>query len=136
MKMTYEEFLAVIVESTPKDWIYNDEKRNYIFKNDLRISIIEKMIDYEDSGLFYEDWATKFPDNKARKVEFELCYNRNEIETFYMAYVDGMRMALPYPDLEDMSITKQQYQIGNIINIPNAAYGFDSYLSRANINVK
>ena len=93
--MTYDEFMNTIVESEPDEWIYDDAKATYIYKNDLNISIVEKEIDYEESGLFYEKWATDFPDSKARKAEFELCYNGNEIETFYTAYVDGMRWSCP-----------------------------------------
>lgn len=134
--MTYDEFIETIVSSEPSDWIYDDAKATYIFKPDLSISIVEKEIDYEETGLFYEEWATDFPDSKARRVEFELCYNRSEIETFCTAYVDGMRMAIPYPKLGTLTITQKQYQIGKIINIPNEGYGFDSYLSRAKITVE
>lgn len=133
--MTYDEFIQIIVNSEPSEWIYDDAKATYILKKDLCISIVQKEIDYEESGRFYEDWATSFPDNKARKAEFELCYNGNEIETFYTAYVDGMRMAIPYPKIGTETITNKQYQIGKIINIPNEGYGFESYLAQANITV-
>ena len=134
--MPYDEFIETIVNSEPSDWIYDDAKSVYIFKPDISISIIGKEVDYEDSGLFYEDWAMDFPDNKARKKEFELCYNGNEIETFYTAYVDGMRVAIPYPKLDGMTITLKQYKIGKIVNIPNEGYGFDNYLRQANITLR
>lgn len=133
--MTYDEFIGTIVNSEPDDWIYDDAKSVYIFKPDIRISIVGKEVDYEESGLFYEDWATRFPDETARRKEFELCYNGNEIETFYTVYVDGMRVAIPYPKLEGMTITLKQYKIGRIVNIPNEGYGFDNYLRRANITL-
>lgn len=133
--MTYDEFIKRIVNSDPDDWIYDDAKSLYIFKPDISISIIGKEVDYEDSGLFYEDWAMDFPDSKARRKEYELCYNGKEIETFYTAYVDGMRMAIPYPDVKEMTITLKQYKIGKIVNIPNEGYGYDDYLRRANITM-
>lgn len=134
--MTYDKFIETVVNSKPSDWIYDDAKSVYIFKPDICISIIGKEVDYGESGLFYEEWAMDFPDNKARKKEFELCYNGNEIETFCAAYVDGMRVAIPYPKLGDMTITLKQYRIGQIINIPNSGYSFDDYLKRANITVE
>lgn len=134
--MTFNDFMKQIVDSEPSDWIYDDSKSTYIFKPNIQISIVGKEMDYSQSGLFYEDWAMDFPDNKARRMEFELCYNGNDIETFNTVYVDGLRMAIPYPNLGDMSITQQQYKIGKIVNIPNESYGFDSYLERANITVK
>lgn len=133
--MTYDEFIEAIVSSEPEDWIYDDAKSVYIFKPDISISIVGKEVDYEESGLFKEDWATHFPDKTARRKEFELCYNGNEIETFYAVYVDGMRVAIPYPELEGMTITSKQYNIGRIVNIPNEGYGFDNYLRRANITL-
>lgn len=133
--MTYYDFIETIISSEPSDWIYDDSKSSYVFIPDICISIIGKEVDYEDSGLFYEKWAMDFPDSKARKKEFELCYNGNEIETFYTVYVDGMRAAIPYPKLDGMTITLKQYKIGKIINIPNERYGFDNYLRQANITV-
>ena len=134
--MTYAEFIATIVESEPNDWIYDDSKARYTFKPDISISIIGKDVDYGEGGLFYEDWAMDFPDRTARKKEFELCYNGNEIETFYTVYVDGMRVAIPYPNLDGMTITQKQYRIGAIVNIPNEGYGFDRYLRQSKITVQ
>lgn len=134
--MTYDEFIATIVESEPDDWIYDDSKSLYIFKPDIRISILGKEVDYGEDGLFYEDWAMNFPNSNARKKEFELCYDGNEIETFYTVYVDGMRAAIPYPNLDGMTITQKQYRIGAIVNIPNEGYGFDRYLRQSNITVQ
>lgn len=134
--MTYDEFKNTILSSDVEDWIYDDEKSLYIYKQNLSITIIGNEMDYGEDGLFYEDWVMNFPNKEARKKTYELCYNGVEIETFYTVYVDGIRMAIPYPKLDDMSITKEQYGIGNIVNIPNAGYGFDEYLRRSNITVK
>lgn len=134
--MTYYEFMQKINASDPEDWIYDDEKGKFVFKNDLLISILGKDIDYGESGKFYEDWATSFPDATAYRKEFELCYAGNEIETFYTAMVDGARMYLPYPKLDDMTISQNQYRLGKIVNLMNEGYGFDSYLRQANISVR
>lgn len=134
--MTYDEFMETIVKSTSGDWLYDDEKEKFVFKNNLLISIVGKEVDYEETGRFYEEWAMNFPDPVARKKEFELCYAGNEIETFYTAMVDGARMYIPYPKMDGMTITQKQYRIGEIVNLMNEAYGFDSYLSRAQITVK
>ncbi len=134
--MTYDEFIRTVVESDPNDWVYDDSKEKFIFKNDLMISIVGKEIDYSENGRFYEDWVMLFADPVARRREFELCYAGNEIETFYTVMVDGARMYIPYPKLNDMTISKNQYSLGKIINIMNKAYGFDYYLNRAKIVVE
>ena len=133
--MKYDEFINAIVNSSPVHWEYDDSVCRYIFKPDLAISIVGKEMDFGENGKFYEDWATDFTDPNARKKEFALCYMGNEIETFYTASVDGHRMYIPYPDLQTMHITYMQYAIGNIVNIPNASYGYDGYLARAGITV-
>lgn len=133
--MNHDEFMNIITHSEPSDWIYDDSHSTYTFSTDMSISIIGEEIDYEDSGLFHEAWATQLPDPHARRKTFTLCYNGNVLETFYTASVDGSRMYIPYPNLETMTISETQYAIGRIINIPNEAYGFDSYLTRCNISV-
>ncbi len=134
--MTYDEFMEIIIESEPNDWLYDDAKGNFVFKDDLLISIIGKEVDYDESERFFEDWVEKFPDPVARRKEFELCYAGNEIETFYTAMVDGARMYIPYPNLQNMTISQKKYRIGKIVNLMNEGYGFDSYLSRAGITVE
>ena len=67
--MTYDEFMEAVIESEPEDWLYDDEKGKFVFKNDLLISIIGKEVDYDESGRFYEEWATSFPDPVVRKRE-------------------------------------------------------------------
>lgn len=133
--MTYDEFMEKVLESKPEDWLYNDEKGVFVLKNDLLITIVGKEVDYDESGRFYEEWATSFPDPNARKKEFELCYAGNEIDILYTAMVDGARMYIPYPKLTDMTISQKDYRLGQIVNVMNAAYGFDSYLNRAGITI-
>ena len=134
--MTYDEFMGLIVNSEPDAWLYDDEKGIFVFTDDLLISIIGKEVDYDEFGRFYEEWAVSFPDPKAYRKEFELCYAGNIIETFYTAMVDGARMYIPYPRMGDMTISNKQYQIGKIVNLMNTGYGFDNYLRQANISVR
>lgn len=135
--MNYEEFINAIVESEPNDWLCDDSKLKgkFVLKSNILISISEGEIDYEEFGRFHEEWAESFPDSVARKLQFELCYAGNEIESFYTVSVDGSRMYIPYPKLDGMTITRKQYAIGKIVNVLNEGYGFDSYLSRAGITV-
>lgn len=134
--MTYKMFMDEIENSNPDDWLYDDEKGIFVFKKDLLITIVGKEIDYEESGRFYEEWATDFPDPKAYKKEFEICYANNPIETLYTCSVDGGRMYIPYPDVKNMTISKRTYKLGEIVNVMNKAYGYGSYLERAGISVK
>ncbi|MBE5875638.1 MAG: hypothetical protein E7290_01970 [Lachnospiraceae bacterium] len=131
--MTYDNFWQTITNSTPDEWLYDDENSTYVFKNDLSISIVGSEIDYSESGKFYEEWAIRHPDATARRKEFSLCYNGVVIERFYTAAVDGLRMYIPYPNLDTMSISSEQYAIGKIVNIPNEGYGYESYLHRCGI---
>lgn len=137
-KMTYEEFINEIVKSDPSDWLCDDSKLKgkFVLKSNLAISISEEELDYGEEGRFYEEWAESFPDPVARRLQFELCYNGNEIESFYTVSVDGSRMFIPLPKLGKMTITKKQYAIGRIVNILNEAYGYDSYLDRAGVTIE
>lgn len=134
--MIYKDFMELIVNSDVEDWIYDDERGTIVLKNDLLITIKREEISYDEDGKFYEEWACNFPDSIAYRQRFESCYAGNVIETFYTVAVDGHRMDIPYPKLDDMTITRKQYSIGRIVNIPNEGYGFDSYLKRAGITVK
>ena len=95
--------------------------------------------DDERARYFEESWVTKYSDEKAYVHVAELYYNGMRIDDFYTALVDGCRMCIPYPKRDGMTITKEQYGIGNILNIPycvNDVYSFDEYLRQAGITVE
>lgn len=131
--MKYNDFINAIVNSKIEDWMYDDETGKYIFKNDISITMQQ---DREDDEEFFEEWVKKFIHHPtATRMKVYLCFNGNVIDTFYTASVDGSRMHIPYPDSENMTITYNQYKIGQIVNIAtcNVIDRYDEYLIKAGI---
>ncbi|EFM10156.1 conserved hypothetical protein [Paenibacillus curdlanolyticus YK9] len=133
--MQYSEFIQHIQHSTPEDWIINDEFGTYVYKDNLSITIKREEVDFSDSGRFYEEWTERFPDKKAYKQRFLLCYNQTIVEDFYTVAVDGFRSNIPYPKLPEMTITEAQFKIGQIIN-SIGGHSFEEYIKRAGISVQ
>lgn len=129
--MNENDFLRVIYESNPEDWIYQDEFGVYVLKSNLSISI--KRENTEDLQPFTEVWATSFPNPNAYIERYFLRYNDNIIEIFYTATVDGSRASIPYPRLPDMSLSREDYRLGRIVNLMRDEY--EDYLRRLNINI-
>lgn len=131
--MKYDDFINTIVESNINDWIYDDTDGRYIYKNDIAISMQRDM---EDDSPFYGDWVTLFIHHPtAKRTMIYLCYLGNIIEIFYTASVDEGRMDIPYPT-KDMNISKKQYNIGRIVNIPHCEVmdRYDEFLKTAGIS--
>ena len=119
--MLYKDFIADIESSNHNDWMYDDELGLYIFKGNINISILSdrEWVLEGDDQYFHEEWAENNP------------------ETVYGAYVDGMRCFIPIPRISDMTISKFQYSVGEIINnCINVMNNYDDYLRRAGIQVR
>lgn len=135
--MTYDEYVGIIMDSDIEDWEYEDTHQSYLYKKDISVMMKAKYTE-EDSN-FDEDWVKRYHNENAYVHIIELLYNGCRIKDFNTAKVDSGNMYIPYPSHEGLNITKQQYKIGKIVNIPlcnNAADRFDSYLSKAGITVK
>ncbi|OMP67042.1 hypothetical protein [Domibacillus epiphyticus] len=132
--MRYEDFMAQISNSIENDWLYDDEIGKFVFRNDIRISIQSDRTESVGDDGFYERWATNFPNENASRKKYFLQFNDCIVDTFYTVQVDGFRSAIPYPRLNGMTITQQQYNIGSIINSIHG-YSFDEYLTSAGITV-
>lgn len=134
--MNYDEFINKIINSDINDWLYDDDLGLYILKTDINISILSDRSDGGDDT-FYEKWVEKFSDPKGYRRRFFLRYAGNTIESFYTVAVDGYRMLIPYPkSAVNLIITKKQFAIGNIVNIPYSSYGFEEYLNMAEIKTE
>ena len=136
--MTYDEYIDIIVNSNREDWKYDDERESYLFLSNISIMMKVRQDDSRDRN-FEESWAERYTDKMAYVHVIELYYNGMRIDDFYTALVDKYRMCIPYPKRDEMTITKEQYSIGNIVNIPycsNNIYNFDDYLRQAGIAVK
>lgn len=130
--MNYVNYKGLIVNSEPSEWNYDDDLGRYVLRDDIRISILSSS--FNDREDFYEDWARNFPDSNAQKKVFYLQFNGVTIEQFFTVAVDGYRSFIPYPSLPDMTITREQYSIGAIVNTVHG-HNFDEYLAQANIKV-
>lgn len=135
--MSYDEFKSAIVNSGPNEWSYDDELGKYLYLEDIRITITADRSEESFNNEFHEGWARNFPNEKATRQLFFLHYNGNLIETFYTVSVDGARSYIPYPKLEGMTITREQYAIGKIVNklLDEVGLKYDDYLSRIGISV-
>ena len=137
--MLYKDFIDDIESSNHNDWLYDDELGLYIFKGNINISILSdrEWVLEGDDQYFHEEWAENNPDPRAYRKRFYLRYRGNIIETVYGAYVDGMRCFIPIPRISDMTISKFQYSVGEIINnCINVMNNYDDYLRRAGIQVR
>lgn len=138
--MTYDEFMNTIVESDVEDWIYDDYDGRYIYKNDIAITMQRDRDERDDDFDVYEaDWVTRFIHHPTAKVQMVyLCYMGTTIKIFDTALVDEAAMNLPLPRIKDMTISRQQYKIGRIINKQNCCVmdRYDEFLGTAGITVR
>ena len=135
--MRYDEFKSTILNSELSQWSYDDDMGLYLFLEDIRISITADRSEESFNDTFEEEWLESFPDSRGYRRFFDLKFNGNVIERFFTVSVDGSRNYIPLPRLEGMTITSEQYALGNIVNKLHNEVGlsFDSYLSRAGISV-
>jgi hypothetical protein len=139
--MNFNEIINTIAESSPSDWLYDDDLGLYVYTEDVDITILSDRDWPNDNGFdeesrFHGTWAEQFPDSNAYRRRFFIRYRGVVISAFYTALVDGARCYIPYPNSQSLSITKEQYGIGYIINSLPARYDFDQYLRRAGITVQ
>ena len=126
------------MDSNVNDWLFDDEEGNYTFKKDTGLTI--KRDESENRREFNEEWVKKFPDPIAYASYHKIFYNSSLIKKIFLVAVDGYRMYIPLPKINDLTINKFQYQIGRIINNSYGESGkgiwyYDSYLSKAGIKI-
>jgi hypothetical protein len=132
--MRYDEYMQEISNSSDEDWFYDDNLGRFVYRNNIQISIQTDRTGDREDDRFYEEWANNFPNPNAYRKEYYLQYNDCIINTFYTVEVDGYRSAIPFPRLNGMTITREQYNIGRIINSIHG-YSFDEYLTSSGITV-
>ncbi|MFJ8260598.1 hypothetical protein ACIQ4I_01370 [Rummeliibacillus sp. NPDC094406] len=133
--MKLKEFLDEIINSDKFDWTYDDDLGRYNYINDIRISIAS---DREPDESYENEWLNCYPDKKGYFNRYNLCFNGASIESFYGVAVDGYRMIIPSPRLNDLTITRKQKQIGRIINKPYTEVSdeYEQYLNMAGITIR
>ncbi|MEK6913795.1 MAG: hypothetical protein AABW47_03960 [Nanoarchaeota archaeon] len=127
-----------IMNSKVEDWLFDDEEGAYTFKKDTCLTI--KRDSHENNREFNEGWVKRFPDGKAYVSYHKILYNSSLIKKVFLVAVDGYRMYIPLPKIDDLTINKFQYQIGIIINDSygwesRGIWNYDSYLSKAGIKI-
>ena len=128
--------MNIISESRVEDWIYDDSDGRYVFKNNIAITMQR---DRDDDTDLEEDWVERFFHHPtASRQMVYLCYLGTIIEIFYTASVDEARMNIPYPRLTDMTISRQQYNIGRVVNLQECGVmdRYDDYLRTAGITAR
>ena len=103
-----------IMDSSVSDWLFDDEEGTYTFKKDTGLTI--KRDESENERGFDEEWVKRFPDPKAYVSYHKIFYNSSLIKKIFLVAVDGYRMYIPLPKINNLTINKFQYQIGRIIN--------------------
>lgn len=135
-EMKYEEYFEEVCSSDMSDWRYEDDIGVYLYRNNIDIIIKNDIKWLENSDdTCYEDWTSIFPNKHAYNKRFILKYREQIIKVVYGVFVDACTCFIPFPD-KKMNITKQQYEIGKIINsFITTDEKFDSYLLKAKINI-
>lgn len=131
--MDYNTFVESIQRSTPQDWLANDEFGVCVLKNNLMISIQRE--EKEAPEPFHEEWAVNCPDPNAYTQRFFLKYGDNIIDTFWAVSIDGNRATIPYPRIDDMTISSFQYAVACILNECFSG-DLDNYMQMKNITVR
>jgi hypothetical protein len=134
--MTLDQLLAMIMSSSPGEWLWNDERGIWTFTRDLHVRIVAKKQRSQRS--FQEAWAQDFPDPRAYLCIFELWYGATFVKEYPFVAVDGYRAYLPVPRSQgDMSVSKEQYLVAGILNMPSGGPHpgyFESYIARFRID--
>lgn len=130
--MTYEELKKILDSSCKEDWLFNDSRGIYTYKNNLNIRIQRKDIDFESDAFEGEEWATKHPDPKAYREIYGIYYGSSFIEERLLVTVDGFRATLPLPKIKTNKIKQQDYQFARIVDRNDS---LDEYIRRAGLEV-
>ena len=129
--MTYDEYFNLVLNSEPEDWLFFDEKNVLTFKHDLNIWIKRIITDER----FEEEWAERYPDSRAYKVNVEFYYGNSLVGTDIFVSVDGHRAIVPIVKVEGEeytnNISRRDYIIARILS--QASWVEGRYLDSFNI---
>ncbi len=130
--MTYDECKKILSESSRQDWLFNDERGIYTFKNNLNLWIKRKDIDFDSDKFVGEAWATKHPDPTAYRETYEIYYGSSFVEEKLLVSVDGHRASLPLPKINTNKVSIEDYQFAQIVDQLGT---LDEYMKRAGLEV-
>ena len=115
--MQYEELIGLLERSSVFDWIWNDDQGIAVLKANLNISV-RRATDLDEPEPVEEEWATKFPDPRAKMHRFELYFGATFIKDYLFASVNGGRALLPFPNVGtgQFIISPEQRAIADAVN--------------------
>ena len=131
--MTYQELIAMIKNSSQSDWLFNDERGLYTYKNDLHLRIERRDIDHESDGFLGEKWATGHPDPTAYRVIYEVYYGASFVYERLLVSVDGHRATLPLPKINSNIVSQDDFHFAKIVDQLNT---LSEYMQRSNLRVE
>jgi len=114
--MTYEKFKEIINGSLKADWLFNDEKGIYTFKDDLNISI-ERVGTQIPIPL--KDWAPNHLEScptPAYREDYEIYYGASFIECKTMVEVSSPRAVLPLTIEGTDTVSAEDYHFAEILD--------------------
>src|SRR5437660_1444281 len=117
--MRYDDLIQALIRTGHNGWIRNDERSVFTLKTDVNVTVREssRTRDGEPQPFTTEEWATNFPDGNAQTEVFELWYGASFVNEYHFAAVDGFRARLPYPSIEDLTITEEQHAIAVAVDL-------------------
>jgi len=130
--MDYNRLKQTILDSNIHDWLLNEERGIYTYKNDLNIWIKRKDIDFDRDKFRNEDWATMHPDPNAYREFYEIYYCASFIEEKMLVAVDGFRASLPLPEVGTNKVKGEDYRFAKIVDHLNT---LDEYMKRSGLEV-
>jgi len=115
--MTTEKITKILEISHPNKWSYNDSQGVYTYKEDVDLTIRIKEEIRGNWKRFEEDWVTKFPDPKAKRIIARVYYRASIITEYLFVLVDGGRYIIAPPKTElDLRISRFKYNLGLILS--------------------
>jgi hypothetical protein len=130
--MNYDQLKEKIKNSTRDDWLFNDERGIYTFKEDLNLRIQSKEIDSDTDKFSGEDWATKHPDPTAYRETYEVFYGSSFVYEKLLVSVDGYRATLPLPKINTNIVSREDYHFAEIVDQLDT---LDEYMKRAGLEL-
>ena len=127
--------LALVFESSPHSWEFDDGLRTHVYKPNHKLQIIQ-FDAREQPRSFIEPWVQRFPAPTAQLINYAIRYDNHHIKDFPMILCDGTRYLIPLPkSATGLTITPEQYKLAKILEREGFYKNLDQGLGIARISV-
>jgi hypothetical protein len=131
--MHYTTLRKMIQNSSPADWLNNDQIGVWTLISDVAVNLVEMRDEEETEARAYKaPWALNFPDENAMRTEMELRYSGSFVERYTVVVVDGGRHRILQPNA-DGGLDAYGYNLGRILNRGERDY--EDAVKRAGLKV-